>query len=356
MCVKPTLLDNGTEVACRLCWQCRYNRVNDLVGRCIAESMFNKKTYAVTLTYADDAGVSAVSLTYEHIQNMIRMLRKAYGKIRYIVAGEYGTAKGRAHWHIILFFEEKYPQIKENIRVEWKYWKHGFSYFQNPDWKGFKYVVKYVLKQKELDSSDSHLAMSKKPPLGDRFFKRLAEEHVEQALVPRSFVYKIKDVKNDAGQEKKFLMQGVTRRNFMDHFKTKWREKYGEDPTPTEFFEEWDNINYEIKYNDEELLKRLHSKNKLPENYRPFEDGIEKIKDPWVIEFEYQGINGVAIEEYKKWFIYSEDGHQWREEREDELRKLLNPFTIKSRKRIDVHQLYVGRNQDINKSYEEIPF
>ncbi len=65
MCIAPIKLDDGTEVGCRECWQCRKRRVNDYVGRCIAESKFAKKTYAVTLTYGGDEGVNAVTLIYK---------------------------------------------------------------------------------------------------------------------------------------------------------------------------------------------------------------------------------------------------------------------------------------------------
>jgi hypothetical protein len=258
MCRTPNRLDDGTEVACRKCWQCKRNRVNDLVGRCIAESKYSEKTYAVTLTYANGAGVNAVTLVYKDVQDFLKRLRKRYD-VRYIVAGEYGTAKGRAHWHIILFFKDEYPEIKENVRVDWKYWHKGFSYFQQPDWKGFQYVLKYVLKDTDLDSADSHLAMSKKPPLGHKFFMDLAETHVQQAVIPRSFKYKVGGVRKDNGTEKVFMMQGKTRQNFMAAFKNGWIEKYGKEPF-SEFFEEWDETNYNLEYTDEELVKRLHHK------------------------------------------------------------------------------------------------
>ena len=163
MCIAPVKLDDGTEVGCRECWQCRKRRVNDYVGRCIAESKFSKKTYAVTLTYDGDQGVNAVTLIYKDVQNFLKRLRKKH-KCRYIVTGEYGSAKGRSHWHIILFFKDSWPEVTANKRVDWKYWTHGFSYFQEPDWKGFEYCLKYVLKDQTSRQSDSHLAMSKKPP------------------------------------------------------------------------------------------------------------------------------------------------------------------------------------------------
>ena len=166
MCISPCRLDNNQEVACRMCWQCRKRKVSDYVGRCIAEAKMSNKTLAVTLTYGDDKlkdheKVHAVTLVYKDVQDFLKRLRKNY-KVRYIVTGEYGSAKGRSHWHIILFFKDSYPQVTSNKRVDWKYWDKGHSYFQEPDWKGFEYCLKYVLKDQTSRQSDSHLAMSKK--------------------------------------------------------------------------------------------------------------------------------------------------------------------------------------------------
>ena len=313
MCRAPNRLDDGTEVACRKCWQCKRNRVNDLVGRCIAESRYSEKTYAVTLTYANDAGVNAVTLVYKDVQDFLKRLRKRYN-VRYIVAGEYGTAKGRAHWHIILFFKDDYPEIKENVRVDWKYWHKGFSYFQQPDWKGFQYVLKYVLKDTDLDSADSHLAMSKKPPLGHEFFMDLAETHVEQAVIPRSFKYKVGGVRKDNGTEKVFMMQGKTRENFMAAFKMGWIEKYGKEPF-NEFFEDWDERNYNLEYTDEELVKRLHHKD--VRYVQPWIDFNQTIDMGVLMEINYAGRdivihgkkNANEIYEDGKWRIVGEINH-----------------------------------------------
>jgi hypothetical protein len=309
MCRTPNRLDDGTEVACRKCWQCKRNRVNDLVGRCIAESKFSYKTYAVTLTYANDAGVNAVTLVYKDVQDMMKRLRKRY-KVRYIVAGEYGTAKGRAHWHIVLFFKAEAPKIEQDVRVDWKYWPHGFSYFQQPDWKGFQYVLKYVLKDSDLDSADSHLAMSKKPPLGYEFFNELAKTHVEQAVIPRSYLYKVGGVKKDNGTEKVFMMQGKTRENFMNAFKDGWIQKYGKEPQ-SEFYDEWDEKNYSVEYTDEELVKRLHYKDVM--YYEPWKQmGTDEDQGTWM-EANYFGSEIVIHGKKDETWIY-EDG-EWREDR-----------------------------------------
>jgi hypothetical protein len=261
------------------------------------------------LTYANEAGVNAVTLVYKDVQDMMKRLRKRY-KVRYIVAGEYGTAKGRAHWHIVLFFKGEAPKIEQDVRVDWKYWPHGFSYFQQPDWKGFQYVLKYVLKDTDLDSADSHLAMSKKPPLGYEFFEELAKQHVEQAVLPRSYKYKIVGVRKDNGTEKVFMMQGKTRENFMNAIKIGWVEKYGKEPS-SEFYEEWDEKNYSVEYTDEELIKRMQHKDVI--YYEPWvQNGADAPEGTWM-EAEYYG-NEIVVHatEDNTWIF--EDG-EWREER-----------------------------------------
>ena len=267
MCIAPVKLDDGTEVGCRECWQCRKRRVNDYVGRCIAESKFSKKTYAVTLTYDGDQGVNAVTLIYKDVQDFLKRLRKKH-KCRYIVTGEYGSAKGRSHWHIILFFKDSWPEVTSNKRVDWKYWKHGFCYFQEPDWKGFEYCLKYVLKDQTSRQSDSHLAMSKKPPLGHEFFQQLAKQYVEQALVPQTYFYKFGDVRDYKNREKGFMMQGKTRENFIETFVNTWEEKYDHEPLSELVTDYYDDIT-EIEYTDEELYERLH--------YQPV-----KYVEPWI--------------------------------------------------------------------------
>jgi hypothetical protein len=296
--------------------------VNDLVGRCIAESKYAKKTYAITLTYGKQAGVNAVTLVYKDVQIFLKRLRRRYGKVRYICAGEYGTAKGRTHWHIVLFFYDKEPKPQNMLqlrfgeklppneyRVDWEPWEHGFSYFQEPHFSGdnFKYLMKYAIKNQELDSSDRRLSMSKKPPLGHQFMMDLAKRHVDEAVIPRSFKYKISGVKKNNGKEKVFMMQGKTRENFMAAFKNGWIEKYGKEPF-SEFFEEWDEINYNLEYTDAELVKRLHHKE--VKYVEPWIDFNQTIDMGVLMEINYAGRDIVIHGKKNDNEIY-EDG-KWR--------------------------------------------
>lgn len=345
MCVSPCYLDDMTEVACRYCWQCKANRVNDLVGRCIAESKSAKKTYAVTLTYANQAGVNAVTLVYKDVQIFLKRLRRRYGKVRYICAGEYGTEKGRSHWHIGLFFYDKEPKPQNmpqlrfgedlppnEYRVDWEPWEHGFSYFQEPHFGGdhFKYLMKYAIKDQDLDSSDRRLSMSKKPPLGHHFMMDLAKRYVEEAVIPRSFKYKIAGVKKNNGKEKIFMMQGKTRENFMNAFKEGWIKKYGEEPC-SEFYEEWDERNFTVNYTDEELIKRLHHK---PVRYYEPWKSYDANNGEWV-EMNYQGTDLIMWKRDKGAWVYTQTGEAWQEKRQEIIENLEQKGQIKRRRQYD---------------------
>ena len=319
MCIRPNRLDCGTEVGCRKCWQCRKRRVDDLVGRCIAESNFSEKSYAITLTYKPQVGVNAVTLVYKDIQDFLKRIRKHY-KCRYIVTGEYGSAKGRAHWHVILFFKDDYPEVDQNKRVQWKYWPHGFSYFQEPDWKGFQYCLKYVLKdQDEQRQHDSHLAMSKKPPLGSEYFEYLADEHVKQALSPQTYFYKFGDVRDSKNRDKRFMITGTTRKNFMERFLQKWEDIY-DDPPVSEIVDEYIDSVTEIEYTDDELMQRLHHK---PVRYVQPEVQMDLIKtqNHKYIQYDllYEGIPIVVWEYPTKIHIITETD-EWHEERGEVIR------------------------------------
>ena len=331
MCIAPVKLDDGTEVGCRECWQCRKRRVNDYVGRCIAESKFSKKTYAVTLTYDGDQGVNAVTLIYKDVQDFLKRLRKKH-KCRYIVTGEYGSAKGRSHWHIILFFKDSWPEVTSNKRVDWKYWTHGFSYFQEPDWKGFEYCLKYVLKDQTSRQSDSHLAMSKKPPLGHEFFQQLAKQYVEQALVPQTYFYKFGDVRDYKNREKGFMMQGKTRENFMETFVNEWEDKYSHEPLSELVTDYYDDIT-EIEYTDEELYERLH--------YQPVKyvepwiegqgDGI--FKDIELVEATYDGIPICYWDNKNKTGIHIvTENDEWHEKRPEVIQTIKQGQQIQRRR------------------------
>ena len=283
MCLSPINI-NGQETFCRECWQCRREKLHDYVGRCIAEQETADVTIALTLTYADpkqrfkmdydfdngwkgeyppeellhamypDAGANRATLVYKDFQNMLKYLRVAdagqHGnrikKVRYIVAGEYGSKKGRSHWHAVLFIYGAQAKqaladmgIEINKRVKFKAWKHGHTYVQNPDMNGFKYVLKYLMKDQEQSVNVSHFAMSKghyregkviDGPLGYEYFMERAEEMVAKGIHYNTLIYKFAKCKDYKGRYIKFRLRGRMREMFEERYTQLWQQKYGKDP------------------------------------------------------------------------------------------------------------------------------
>ena len=229
MCLNPIRLETGQTVGCRECWQCRAVYTQDWVGRCIAESRNAAVTRVVTLTYEDNAenDVRSQVLTYSDVQKWLKRLRKEGYPLRYLCAGEYGTMKGRAHWHIVLFFKEKAPPHSIMKREKIAYWDHGYSYWEKPSPDSLAYVCKYIQKDKRNPEKDGHFAMSKKPPLGDAHFRRLAHRYVRNGLAPQTLEYSFGDVRDKKDKPVKFMMRGTTAKNFLAEFVEAWELERG---------------------------------------------------------------------------------------------------------------------------------
>lgn len=106
---------------CGRCRICRHSKQLDIINRCRMESScYSCPPYMITLTY-DQAnlpvhrpecrrrGVLVNTLYYKDIQDFFKRLRIRWTRaglqhnIRYMVAGEYGSKRGRPHYHIILW-------------------------------------------------------------------------------------------------------------------------------------------------------------------------------------------------------------------------------------------------------------
>ena len=242
MCIAPNILANGQPVACHECWQCREQAINDWVGRNIAESKTAIACHAVTLTYGrsrsgDADHERANVLTYSDVQKYLKLLRRHGYPVRYFVTGEFGSKKGRAHWHIMLYWLERVP---ENIVLDQnfmeRHWPHGWSFWTKPSHNAIRYNCKYIQKDMGDAERQGHLAMSKKPPLGTAYFERLAEKYVAQGLSPQSLEYTFPEVrrrKQDGSEEVVvFRLKDTPAERFIEHFRTKWRERYGDKPYP----------------------------------------------------------------------------------------------------------------------------
>lgn len=215
--------------------------MDDFIGRCIAEQLTSRRTLALTLTYAGTT-VNSVVLVYRDVQNFLKSLRNHGYRVRYVCAGEYGALKGRAHWHLILFFSgDKLPQVLIGSRIEWGHWPHGLVYFQEPDYGGFKYLMKYALKSYH-QSSVRNFTLSKKPPIGSLFFDQLASDIAAQGLALHdarySFSHVVKRFPDGEYRPREFMLQGVVRKQFIERYLEEYRFLWRKEPAGTDFLYE----------------------------------------------------------------------------------------------------------------------
>lgn len=124
---KGTVKDRDPiQLPCGQCVSCMLTRQKESALRCLLESLCYDHNAFVTLTY-DDEHLGDNKLRYRDIQLFLKSLRQnSVNKIKYFVTGEYGTKKGRAHWHMLLFNVDK---DTKKATIE-KFWPHGHVDYQ----------------------------------------------------------------------------------------------------------------------------------------------------------------------------------------------------------------------------------
>lgn len=200
MCVSPNFIHIGKgpgferlEVPCQKCWACRKNKQNDLIGRAMAEMAYADDTVFLTLTY-DDRKLEDPSQTRviwrRDFQNFLKLYRKRVGKIRYVVAGEYGTKKGRVHFHAILFTYGHCPCVPLKMRFWWpELWPWGHLWAETANIKTIKYVAKYLTKSRLDKTGSEWVSYSRFPILGSEFVIRTGLRAASAKVFPRDFNY-----------------------------------------------------------------------------------------------------------------------------------------------------------------------
>lgn len=186
MCNKPLviLLPNKepTAVSCRKCEQCYAARRRHWVGRLLAEEKTAKAVWFVTLTYGGGyENDDAMLLEYSHVQKMFKRMRKAGHRFKYVVVGEYGDKKGRAHWHLLLYWNSPPPRVTMDQRIQWDFWEEGYTQIEYPRSKqgAAVYIMKYLTKD---NIAAKTMRYSKVPMLGADYMLEYAREHARAGL------------------------------------------------------------------------------------------------------------------------------------------------------------------------------
>lgn len=201
--------------------------MSDYVGRCLAEAYHSDYTSYVTMTYAPgadrDIDLAHKMITKEHAQKFFRSLRDRHHKIRYFCVGEYGDLEGRSHFHALIFGSladgAKKWEMPHCERSWHDAWPHGHLWCENNiTEKSIRYVCKYILKN---ERGKYHMTLSKKPTLGNRWFKQKAQNAIDLGVLINSFEY----MPPGGNRKRSYLMTGATRREYLREIVEGWKER-----------------------------------------------------------------------------------------------------------------------------------
>lgn len=177
------------HVRCGMCLGCKADHARDWAIRCYHEAQFHDHSCFVTLTYSPEHLPPSGTLNKSDLQLFFRRFRKAGNRIRYFAAGEYGTKKGRPHYHAILFGYRARPdalvRVSDKGHPQWrddqiqKYWHYGEA-----TWGAFhpstaSYVASYTA-----DKLKSYAADEPDPETGLRPYEVMDRDGVIMQLQP----------------------------------------------------------------------------------------------------------------------------------------------------------------------------
>lgn len=103
--VRPSSRAKALELPCGQCIGCRLERTRQWATRITNEASLYDRNCFLTLTYNEQHLPKDLSLRKRDFQLFMKRLRRRFfsDSIRYFMCGEYGEARGRPHYHCILF-------------------------------------------------------------------------------------------------------------------------------------------------------------------------------------------------------------------------------------------------------------
>lgn len=137
------------ECPCGGCLPCRINRRRVWSHRILLESFKHADSCFVTLTY--DGAHCPSELVVADYQKWLKRLRKSVfpRKIRFFLAGEYGSLTGRPHFHAAIFGLDQFTAGGVDGRggVVQSSWNLGYTYVGELNERSGSYIAGYVTKK-----------------------------------------------------------------------------------------------------------------------------------------------------------------------------------------------------------------
>lgn len=222
---------------CRKCDECIAARKRSWVGRLLAEQQTSRETWFTTFTYAGgEDNAHADVLRYSDLQKTFKRLRKAGHKFKYVAVGEYGGKYGRAHFHVIFYWQTPPPHLTMDERINHPMWPHGFmqAEFPRSQQGAAAYIMDYLNKSTK---GDAILKFSKNPALGEEYLLQYATDHADEGLalfVDGGATFTIPNNLNQAG-DLFFYPVGKTStlyQKMIEVYLYRWAQLRGNQPLP----------------------------------------------------------------------------------------------------------------------------
>lgn len=284
-CDAPLRIErDGFEIVglCGSCKKCRDTRRRDMIGRCLAE-MQDPSVRAVTfitLTYGHRPNVTAKEdhphsqgLHYEDCQKWIKRIRtrqipgtKQRYRCRYVVAGERGPKRGRAHWHALVFWQTEPPEFPAVDRwSEDPFWSAGFTNWQlvtkEKNHRAVAYVAKYVAGGDLKSSDETCFHGSYRPILGGWYLRKWAANHVAHGLgLTQGRLYQVTGSYKRDGKLFDYFMNVSCAKWVARHYLQIWKEtREGHPPYSrlVEWYEDLEARDRVESYRDDAAVERI---------------------------------------------------------------------------------------------------
>jgi hypothetical protein len=171
------------ELKCGKCKGCRLDRSRDWAIRLMHEKHIFPEAIFVTFTYDDEHLPPNGTLVDKDFRLFMKRLRKKYqgvksvvmpnGKtqnpIRYFMSGEYGTKRGRPHYHAIIFNYRPFDEVPckqtplnplgdafYTSSQLTKTWGNGYVNYSEVTQESCNYVAQYIMKKVTGEMAEDH--------------------------------------------------------------------------------------------------------------------------------------------------------------------------------------------------------
>lgn len=197
MCSGPYMLHGRVPVRCGQCMACRIARKRAVVARAMLERLQHRDACCGTLTYSDEfvGDYQVRSADWVHARDRLRyQVETDLGvKLRFFGIGEYGSDKGRPHWHVVAF-GLPWSAGQEYFERAWRDPRSGDLMGRvgvgDADLAAMEYVAGYALKKLTVpgdrllgDRAPEFVIRPTRPGLGLGYVAEIAQAIVSEPAV-----------------------------------------------------------------------------------------------------------------------------------------------------------------------------